>query len=46
MTKFEGQTFLDWSKHNNYPISNGLHPLEEAHRSASDYILNHCKGTL
>jgi hypothetical protein len=39
MTTFEGQTFLEWSKKNNYPISMAAHPLEQAHTAAADYIL-------
>jgi hypothetical protein len=39
MTTFEGQTFLEWSKQNGYPISMSAHPLEEAHTAAADYIL-------
>lgn len=35
MVSFEGQTFLDWSRVNNYPISAGWHPLEDAHRNAA-----------
>ena len=39
MTIFEGQTFLDWSRANNYAISATLHPLESAHRAASEYMI-------
>ena len=39
MTTFEGQTFLEWSKQNGYPISDALHPLEAAHAAAAQYIL-------
>ena len=39
MTTFEGQTFLDWSRANNYPISTTFHPLEAAHRAAGDYMI-------
>ena len=38
MTKFNGQTFLDWSRHNGFPVSNTLHPLEAAHIAAADLI--------
>lgn len=34
MTKFENQTFLDWSKKKGFPISETLHPLEQAHEGA------------
>jgi hypothetical protein len=39
MTRFEGQCFLNWSRKNNYPISEAWHPLEEAHAIAGDYII-------
>jgi hypothetical protein len=39
MTTFDDQTFLEWSRTNNYPISTTLHPLEQAHQSAADYII-------
>ena len=39
MTTFEGLNFQEWSKKNKYPISNIGHPLEQAHRSAGDYII-------
>ena len=39
MTKFEDLTFLDWSRKNNYPVSNNWHPLEKAHTAASEYII-------
>ena len=39
ITTFDGQTFLDWSRANNYSISTTLHPLEEAHKGAADYMI-------
>lgn len=33
---FQGHTFLDWSYSNNFPVTDLLHPLEQAHRSAAD----------
>ena len=39
MTTFEGLNLQEWSKKNKYPISNIGHPLEQAHRSAGDYII-------
>jgi hypothetical protein len=33
---FQGQTFLDWSRSNNFSVTDLLHPLEQAHRSAAD----------
>jgi len=38
MTKFDGQTFLDWSQTHGFPISNTLHPLEAAHAAAAELI--------
>ena len=34
ITKFDNMDFLEWSRKNNYPISECWHPLEEAHRAA------------
>jgi len=31
------QTFLEWSRANNYPESEGWHPLEQAHKEAARY---------
>jgi hypothetical protein len=39
MTTFDSQTFLEWSRANNYAISPTLHPLEDAHTAAANYIL-------
>jgi hypothetical protein len=39
MTDFEGQTFLNWSRQHGYPESVDLHPLEQAHRVAADYMI-------
>ena len=39
MTEFDAQTFLEWSRSNNYPETATWHPLEEAHQSAGDYII-------
>jgi hypothetical protein len=36
LQNFQGQTFLDWSFSNNFPVTELLHPLEAAHRSAAD----------
>jgi hypothetical protein len=41
MTKFEGSTFLDWAKQKGFPISETLHPLEQAHTAAAKYIISH-----
>ena len=39
MTEFDGQTFLEWSRKNNYPETAAWHPLEEAHRAAGDHMI-------
>jgi hypothetical protein len=39
MTMFDSQTFLEWSRANNYAISTTFHPLEQAHRAAADYVI-------
>lgn len=42
MTTFEGQSFLEWSRNQGYPVSEKWHPLEAAHRAAADYLIkNH-----
>jgi len=38
MTKFEGKTFLNFSKDKKFDISATMHPLEEAHKAASELI--------
>ena len=35
----KGQTFLEWSRANNYSESEGWHPLERAHEKAAEYWL-------
>lgn len=39
-TTFEGETFLNWSRAHGYPESSKCHPLEQAHQSAADYMIN------
>lgn len=39
MTLFEGKSFLDWSRQQGFPISPTLHPLEQAHESASQVLI-------
>jgi hypothetical protein len=39
MTTFEGQSFLEWSRVHGYPETEAWHPLEEAHRAASEYVI-------
>jgi hypothetical protein len=39
MTNFNNQTFLNWSRSNGFPVSDTLHPLEQAHRAAADYMI-------
>ena len=40
MTTFDGDNLLDWSRKNNYPVSEAWHPLDQAHRAAGDYIIS------
>lgn len=35
---FDNQTFLEWTKEKGFPISETLHPLEEAHQAAFELI--------
>lgn len=37
---FDGKSFLDWSKSKGYAISSKLHPLEDAHLNAFEYMKN------
>ena len=39
MTTFEGLNFQEWSRKNNFLISEIGHPLEQAHALAADYII-------
>jgi hypothetical protein len=39
LTDFEHQNFLDWSRQNNFSVSEGWHPLEEAHAAAAAYMM-------
>ena len=41
MTKFNGLTFLEWSRKNGYPETAQWHPLEMAHRAAADLMINY-----
>ena len=43
MTTFDGETFLDWSRKKNYPISETLHPLEAAHEAGAKYMFTEIK---
>lgn len=40
MTKFDGKTFLDWSRSQGYAESAGWHPLEQAHLAGFGLIKN------
>jgi len=39
MTRFEGKTFLDWSRSHGYPESSGWHPLEQAHAAGAEIMV-------
>jgi len=41
MIRFEGKTFLEWSRDRGYYINERMHPLEHAHAAAADYLINH-----
>ena len=38
-TTYNGKTFLEWSRENQYPESKSWHPLELAHKEAAEYWL-------
>jgi hypothetical protein len=38
ITWFENQTFLNWTKQKGFPISENLHPTEDAHQAAFELI--------
>ena len=46
MTKFENKTFLDFSKQKGFPISETLHPLENAHQAAFELIRSNLDAIL
>jgi hypothetical protein len=46
VTDFQGQNFLDWSRKNGFAIGQWLHPLSEAHESASRLIIPVVHGLL
>ena len=41
MTTFQGKTFLEWSRDQGHYINERMHPLEDAHQAAADYLINH-----
>lgn len=38
MTRFEGKSFLEWSRSKGYPETKKWHPLEQAHEAAANYM--------
>lgn len=46
LNNFDGLTFLEWSRQQGFAISDTLHPLEEAHAAAADYMLPRVKQLL
>jgi hypothetical protein len=42
---FNSEGFYNWSKSNNFPISDSWHPLEKAHQMAFEYIINNYEFT-
>jgi hypothetical protein len=41
LKNFQGQNFVDWSRSCGFEISPTLHPLESAHRSAANLIIEY-----
>ena len=39
MTKFEGKSFLDWSRSKGFEETAAWHPLEDAHAAAGEYMI-------
>lgn len=39
ITRFDGQNFIDWSRNKEFKISPTMHPLDDAHSAAADYIM-------
>ena len=46
ISTFNNMTFLDWSIAQRYKISPTLHPLEEAHAAAAEFMLKQIQKTL
>lgn len=46
LVNFDGMNFLDWSRANNYAVSDTWHPLEDAHAAAADYWMPAVKQLL
>lgn len=40
---FKGMGFVDWAKSSGFPISDKMHPLEQAHTMALDYFFDDIK---
>jgi len=41
MTTFAGKTFLQWAQLNQYHINECMHPMEDAHASAAQYLIDY-----
>ena len=46
LTNFNGKTFLDWARDNQYPISQNWHPLEAAHSAGAMLMLENIANTM
>lgn len=46
LVNFDDKNFLDWSRDNNFAISDSWHPLEDAHAAAAEYWLPEVKKLL
>lgn len=40
LNRFEGDSFLNWSRKKGYPVSDMWHPLEPAHQAASELVVH------
>ena len=40
IASFENKGFVEWCKHKNFDIGKFKHPLQQAHRSAADYLVS------
>jgi hypothetical protein len=46
VSTYNGKTFLEWSRTNNFPESEHWHPLEQAHVNAAEYWLPKVRSLL
>ena len=46
LTNFNGDNLIDWSKKQGFPISSTLHPLNDAHSAAADFMQHRVESIL